>query len=66
MADPPSYPDTGITGQGSGPPPGRGQRAGWSRWKTAAIVVIVIALLPSPPGSSRSAAATHNQEETPC
>jgi len=45
MAGPPSYPDTGITDQGSGPPPGRGQRAGRPRWKTAAIAVIVIALL---------------------
>jgi hypothetical protein len=39
MAGPPSHPDTGITDQGSG------QRAGWPRWKAAAIVVIVIALL---------------------
>ena len=44
MTGPPSYPDTGITGEGSGPP-GRGQRAGRPRWKAAAIVIVVIALL---------------------
>jgi hypothetical protein len=45
MTGPPSYPDTGITGEGSGTPPGRGQRTGRPRWKTAAIVIVVIALL---------------------
>ena len=45
MTGPPSYPDTGITGEGSGTPPGRGQRTGRPRWQTAAIVIIVIALL---------------------
>jgi len=40
MAGPPSHPDTGITGQDSGPPP-----AARPRWKTAAVVVIVIGLL---------------------
>jgi hypothetical protein len=44
MTGPPSHPDTGITGQASGTPPG-GQRAGRPRWKTVAIVAIVIALL---------------------
>ena len=44
MTGPPSYPDTGITGQGSGTPPGGGQRAGRPRWRSAAIVAIVIAL----------------------
>ena len=45
MAGPPSYPDTGVTGQASGTPPGGGRRAGRPRWQTAAIVIIVIALL---------------------
>jgi hypothetical protein len=45
MTGPPSHPDTGITGQGSGPLPGRSQRARWPRWKTAAIAIIVIAAL---------------------
>jgi hypothetical protein len=45
MAGPPSYPDTGTTGQDSGTPPGSGQRAGRPRWKAAAIVGIVIVLL---------------------
>jgi hypothetical protein len=45
MTGPPSHPDTGITGQASGSPPGREQRAGWPRWKTAAIAIIVIAAL---------------------
>jgi hypothetical protein len=45
MTGPPSYPDTGITGEGSGTPPGNGQRTGRPRWKTAAIVIVVIALL---------------------
>jgi hypothetical protein len=45
MVGPPSHPDTGITGQGSESPSGRGQRAGWPRWKTAAIAVFVIAVL---------------------
>ena len=42
MAGPPSYPDTGSTSPAPGP--GRGQRAGWPRWKMAAVAVIVIAL----------------------
>ena len=45
MSGPPSHPDTGITGQAAGTPPRGGQRAGWSRWRSAAIVAIVIALL---------------------
>ena len=45
MTGPPSYPDTGTTGQDSGTPPGSGRRAGRTRWKTAAIVIIAIALL---------------------
>jgi hypothetical protein len=45
MTGPPSYRDTDVTSKGSGPPPGDEQRAGWSRWKTAAIAVIVIAVL---------------------
>ena len=44
MASPPPCPDTG-TSQGSGSPPGSGQRAGWSRGKTVAIAVLVVALL---------------------
>ena len=44
MTGPPSYPDTGITGEGSGLP-GGGQRTGRPRWRTAAIVIVVIALL---------------------
>ena len=40
MAGPPSHPDTGITGQDSGP-----ARTARSRWKTLAIAVIVIAVL---------------------
>ena len=39
MTGPPPHPDTGIADQGSG------QRTGWPRWRTAAIVIIVIALL---------------------
>jgi hypothetical protein len=45
MTDPPSHPDTGITGQASGTPPRGRQRAGRARWKTVASVAIVIALL---------------------
>jgi hypothetical protein len=45
VAGPPSHPETGITSQGSGLSPGRGQRTGWSRWKTAVIAVVVVALL---------------------
>jgi hypothetical protein len=45
MTGPPSYPDTGITGEGSRTPLGRRQRTGRPRWKTAAIVIVVIALL---------------------
>jgi hypothetical protein len=45
MTDPPSHPDTGITGQASGTPPRGRQRAGRPRWKTVASVAIVIALL---------------------
>ena len=45
MTGPPSYPDTGSTSPGSGPPPGSGQRTGWPRWKMAVAAVIVIALL---------------------
>jgi hypothetical protein len=45
MTGPPSHPDTGIAGQDSGTPPGRRQRAGWPRWKSAAIAIIVIAAL---------------------
>jgi cytochrome b561 len=44
MPGPPSYPDTGSTSQGTGPP-GRGPHAGRPRWQTAAIAAIVIALL---------------------
>ena len=40
MAGPPSHPDTGTTGQDSGP-----ARTARPRWKTAAVVVIVIGLL---------------------
>jgi hypothetical protein len=40
MAGPPSHPDTGTTGQDSGP-----ARTARSRWKTLAIAVIVIAVL---------------------
>jgi hypothetical protein len=39
MAGPPLYPDTGTTGQGTGP------RSARPRWKAAAIVIAVIALL---------------------
>jgi len=40
MAGPPSHPDTGTTGQDSGPAP-----TTRPHWKTAVIVVIVIAVL---------------------
>jgi hypothetical protein len=40
MSGPPSHPDTGLTGQDSGP-----ARTARPRWKTAAIVVIAIAVL---------------------
>ena len=40
MASPPSHPDTGTTGQDSGP-----ALTGRQRWRAAAIVVIVIAVL---------------------
>ena len=43
MAGPPSYPDTGVSDHGSGPPPGR--RTRWLRWRAAAIVIVAIALL---------------------
>ena len=45
MTGTPSYPDTGITGEGSGTPPCGGQRTGRPRWRTTAIVNVVIALL---------------------
>ena len=45
MAGPPSYPDTGTTGQHSGMPPDGERRAGWPRWRAATIVIIGIALL---------------------
>ena len=41
MAGPPSYPDTGTTGQDSGTPPGSER----PRWRTTAIVIIGITLL---------------------
>ena len=45
MAGSPSHPDTGTAGQDSGTPPDGGRRAGWPRWRTAAIVIVGIALL---------------------
>jgi hypothetical protein len=45
MASPPSYPDTGSTGDGTGAPPASRPSAGRSRLRTAAIVVLVIVVL---------------------
>ncbi len=41
MAGPPSYPDTGITDQGSGPPPGRGQFCLYAAAALAAGFVLI-------------------------
>jgi hypothetical protein len=44
MTGPPSHPDIGAAGEGSGTPSGGRRRAGRPRWQTAAIVIVVIAL----------------------
>jgi hypothetical protein len=40
MAGPPSYPDTGVSDHGSGPPPG--PRTRWLRWRAPVIVAIAL------------------------
>jgi hypothetical protein len=45
MAGPPSYPDTGTTGQDPGTPSDGERRARRPPWRTAAIVITGIALL---------------------
>jgi hypothetical protein len=44
MAGPPSYPDTGSTGEDTGTPPGP-RPGGRSRLRTAVVAILVIAAL---------------------